>query len=160
MVNKVKKGHHGPCKRSFSPCNTQKTPPFRLSQMGAVLTEFLSQGFYNPVTDRLIEPELTGISYSFTIEGWYEEAYYRAIPNRTLRYLAKWVFRPAHHSTATQPACPQGIMQWQHGTYSLPGNGSILLQPIGVDGRQLVSSPCSYDESVYTRYEQPELILV
>jgi len=51
-------------------------------------------------------------------------------------------------------------MQWQHGTYSLPGNGSILLQPIGVDGRQLVSSPCSYDESVYTRYEQPELILV
>jgi hypothetical protein len=51
-------------------------------------------------------------------------------------------------------------MQWQHGTYSLPGNGSILLQPIGVDGRQLVSSPCSYDESMYTRYEQPELILV
>jgi hypothetical protein len=128
--------------------------------MGAVLTGFPFQGFYNPVIDRLIEPELTGISYSFTIEGWYEEAYYRAIPNRTLQYLAKGVFRPAHHSTATQPACPQGIMQWQHGTYSLPGNGSILLQPIGVDGRQLVSSPCSYDESVYTRYEQPELILV
>ena len=40
------------------------------------------QGFYNPVADRLIEPELTGISYSFTIDGHYEEAYYRAIPNR------------------------------------------------------------------------------
>jgi len=49
-------------------------------------------------------------------------------------------------------------MQWQHGTYSLPGNGSIVLQPIAVDGRQLLSSPCSYDESVYTRYDQPGLM--
>ena len=49
-------------------------------------------------------------------------------------------------------------MQWQHGTYSLPGNGSLILQPFGVDGRQLMSTPCSYDESVYTRYDQPELI--
>jgi hypothetical protein len=118
------------------------------------------QGFYNPVTDRLTEPELTGISYSFTNDGWYEEAYYRAIPNR------EWFLSPhksspfAQCSTATQPACPQAIMQWQHGTYSLPGNGSILLQPIAVDGRQLVSSPCSYDQSVYTRYEQPELFQV
>ncbi len=51
-------------------------------------------------------------------------------------------------------------MQWQHGTYSLPGNGSILLNPFAVDGRQLVSNPCSYDESVYTRYDQPELLKV
>jgi Chaperone for protein-folding within the ER, fungal len=50
-------------------------------------------------------------------------------------------------------------MQWQHGTYSLPGNGSIVLEPFGVDGRQLVSNPCSYDQSIYTRYNQPELIL-
>ena len=40
------------------------------------------QGFYDPVADRLIEPELTGISYSFTDDGYYEEAYYRAIPSR------------------------------------------------------------------------------
>lgn len=49
-------------------------------------------------------------------------------------------------------------MQWQHGTYSLPGNGSLVLQPFGVDGRQLMSTPCSYGESVYERYEQPELM--
>lgn len=49
-------------------------------------------------------------------------------------------------------------MQWQHGTYTLPGNGSILLNPISVDGRQLLSSPCTYDTAVYTRYDQPELI--
>src|SRR5271170_6717558 len=63
-------------------------------------------------------------------------------------------------SLATTPSCSQGIMQWQHGTYSLPGNGSILLQPFAVDGRQLMSSPCSYDQSVYTRYEQLELYKV
>ena len=60
--------------------------------------------------------------------------------------------------SATTPKCPSTIMQWQHGVYSLPGNGSLVLQPFGVDGRQVMSSPCSYDESVYTRYEQPELI--
>ena len=41
------------------------------------------QGFYDPVNDNLIEPELAGISYSFTSDGYYEEAYYRAISNRT-----------------------------------------------------------------------------
>ena len=30
----------------------------------------------------MFEPELTGISYSFTDDGHYEEAYYRAISNR------------------------------------------------------------------------------
>ena len=39
-------------------------------------------GFYDPVNDKFFEPELTGISYSFTSDGWYEEAYYRAVPNR------------------------------------------------------------------------------
>jgi hypothetical protein len=49
-------------------------------------------------------------------------------------------------------------MQWQHGTYSLPGNGSLILQPFAVDGRQLTSTPCTYGESIYERYEQPELM--
>lgn len=40
------------------------------------------QGFYDPVADKFIEPERTGISYSFTADGWYEEAFYRAISNR------------------------------------------------------------------------------
>ncbi|KAK5224787.1 Reversal of tor2 lethality [Exophiala xenobiotica] len=97
-------------------------------------------GFYNPVSDTLIEPELAGISYSFTSDGYYEEAYYRAISN------------------PTTPHCPSAIMQWQHGTYSLPGNGSLILTPIGVDGRQLTSSPCSYDNAIYIRYEQAELM--
>lgn len=40
------------------------------------------QGFYNPIEDELLEPKLTGISYSFTTSGHYEEAYYRAVANR------------------------------------------------------------------------------
>ena len=40
------------------------------------------QGFYDPVGERMFEPDLTGFSYSFTADGHYEEAYYRAIANR------------------------------------------------------------------------------
>ena len=40
------------------------------------------QGFYDPVNERIFEPALTGFSYSFTDDGHYEEAYYRAISNR------------------------------------------------------------------------------
>lgn len=50
----------------------------------------VEQGFYNAGQDELIEPALTGFSYSFTADGFYEEAYYRAISNRTFstfRYL-------------------------------------------------------------------------
>ena len=49
-------------------------------------------------------------------------------------------------------------MQWQHGTYQVAANGSMLLTPIPDDGRQVMSSPCSYDDSIYTRYNQPELM--
>lgn len=30
----------------------------------------------------MLEPDLTGFSYSFTDDGHFEEAYYRAISNR------------------------------------------------------------------------------
>ncbi|KAK4544143.1 hypothetical protein LTR36_004641 [Oleoguttula mirabilis] len=96
-------------------------------------------GFYDPFTDRLIEPSRTGISYSFTSDGHFEEAYYRAIANPAM------------------PSCPSAIMQWQHGAWVLNANGSLTTTPIDVDGRQLLSSPCDSDTSVYTRYNQTEL---
>ncbi len=52
-------------------------------------TVFTGPGFYNPVTDKLTEPRLPGISYSFSADGHYEEAYYRAIANRELRALKR-----------------------------------------------------------------------
>ena len=59
---------------------------------------------------------------------------------------------------AAEPSCPEGLMQWQHGTFTANANGSLTLTPFGVDGRQLSSTPCQYTNSLYTRYEQPELL--
>jgi hypothetical protein len=50
---------------------------------GGIWADITSQGFYDPINERLIEPKHTGISYSFTADGFYEAAYYRAIANRT-----------------------------------------------------------------------------
>lgn len=41
-----------------------------------------AQGFYDVAKDAMIEPAHTGISYSFTDDGFFEEAYFRAISNR------------------------------------------------------------------------------
>ncbi|KJX92767.1 protein rot1 [Zymoseptoria brevis] len=95
--------------------------------------------FYDAAKDELIEPARTGISYSFTADGHFEEAYYRAISN------------------PSNPKCPSGIMQWQHGSWVMNANGSLSLTPIAVDGRQLLSDPCVGDHGVYTRYNQTEL---
>ncbi len=43
---------------------------------------FTGPGFYNPVEDYLIEPSLTGSSYSFTADGFFEEALYFVVSNR------------------------------------------------------------------------------
>ncbi|PWY96214.1 hypothetical protein BO94DRAFT_529605 [Aspergillus sclerotioniger CBS 115572] len=95
-------------------------------------------GFYDPINDKFLEPNLTGISYSFSADGHYEEAYYRAIAN------------------PQDPSCPKGIMQWQHGTYTANSDGSLDLTPIAVDGRQLLSDPCSSPQGAYSRYNQTE----
>ncbi|PSS25560.1 hypothetical protein M430DRAFT_25346 [Amorphotheca resinae ATCC 22711] len=109
------------------------------TKSGKVLT---GPGFYNPVNDSFIEPSLTGISYSFTIDGFYEEAYYRAVSN------------------PTKPNCPQAIMQFQHGTVTSNADGSLDLTPFAVDGRQLLSDPCGGTDNkglaTYTRYNQSE----
>lgn len=99
-------------------------------------------GFYDPLNEKLIEPTHTGISYSFASSGHYEEAYYRAVAN------------------PQNPSCPSGIMQWQHGSWTFNANGSLSMAPIEVDGRQLLSTPCSFKNSVYTRYNQTELFMV
>lgn len=100
---------------------------------------FTGPGFYDPVDELIIEPDLPGISYSFTEDGHFEEALYRISSN------------PQNHS------CPIASITYQHGTYELLKNGSLVLTPIAVDGRQLLSDPCNGDSathSSYTRYIQ------
>ncbi|KAL8671071.1 MAG: hypothetical protein Q9168_004419 [Polycauliona sp. 1 TL-2023] len=100
---------------------------------------FTGPGFYDPVNEKMFEPPLTGFSYSFTDDGFYEVAYYRA------------------GSNPTQPGCPKGTIQWQHGKYNKASNGSLILNPFAVDGRQLMSDPCTYSNAVYTRWHQQEI---
>ncbi|CAO2652747.1 Nn.00g021580.m01.CDS01 [Neocucurbitaria sp. VM-36] len=95
-------------------------------------------GFYDPVNEKFTEPKHPGISYSFSADGNYEEAYYRAVAN------------------PQEPKCPKGIIQWQHGKFEKSANGSLKLHPIRVDGRQLYSDPCSFKSAIYTRYNASE----
>lgn len=61
---------------------------------------------------------------------------------------------------ATNPSCPSAMLQWQHGKYKIHNNGSLVLEPIKVDGRQMYSDPCSNSKSIYTRYNQTETFKV
>jgi hypothetical protein len=47
-------------------------------------------------------------------------------------------------------------MQWQHGSFELSADGSLTLNPIAVDGRQLLSDPCRKEVGLYTRYNATE----
>jgi len=100
---------------------------------------FTGPNFYDPVNEKFFEPALTGTSYSFTDDGFYEEAIYVAVAN------------------PTNPSCTKGVLQWQHGRYVIAGNGSIVLHPIMVDGRQLSSDPCKYSTAIYTRFNTTEV---
>lgn len=100
-------------------------------------TVFTGPGFFDPVDELLIEPSLPGVSYSFTEDGHFEEALYRITSN------------PKNHS------CPSAVLIYQHGTYETLDNGTIVLTPIDIDGRQLLSQPCKDGgASTYSRYSQ------
>ncbi|ANB14130.1 Rot1p [Sugiyamaella lignohabitans] len=58
--------------------------------------------------------------------------------------------------TAQDPKCPSGVLLFQHGKYEILSNGSLSLTPFVVDGRQLVSEPCTSDTANYMRYNQSE----
>ncbi|KAG0654843.1 Reversal of tor2 lethality [Monosporozyma unispora] len=101
---------------------------------------FTGPGFYDPVDELIIEPSLPGISYSFSEDGWFEEASYQVSGN------------------PRDPTCPTAAITFQHGKYEVYNNGSLILTPISVDGRQLISDPCNdKGTSTYTRYSQQEV---
>lgn len=95
--------------------------------------------FCVPAEMKFNYPENTGISYSFTNDGFFEEAQYR------------------YTSNASNPACIQASVIWQHGTYNLNDNGSITLYPFGPDGRIQVQDPCAAVTNIITYYNQQTL---
>lgn len=73
---------------------------------------------------------------SSTNDGFFEEAQYR------------------YQSNASNPACIQATIFWQHGTYSLNNNGSLSLFPFPSDGRIQVQDPCAATTNIITYYNQ------
>jgi len=103
---------------------------------GAVET---GENFANPVNFTFNVPATTGISFSFTDDGYFEEARYQ------------------FNSNGTEPHCIQAYMIFQHGTYTFNPNGSISTMPIAADGRIQVQDPCAYTTTVMTYYNEPGL---
>lgn len=56
--------------------------------------------------------------------------------------------------TARDHKCPSAVMIYQHGTWEMLDNQTLILTPFEVDGRQLLSAPCDSSTSTYSRYNQ------
>jgi len=94
-------------------------------------------GFASPSNVSFNYPPTTGVSYSFTSDGYYEIARYR------------------FKSNATKPKCITGVMTWCHGTYAIQTNNSINMVPFG-DGYQQIQDPCSAVTNFIENYNDTE----
>jgi len=94
-------------------------------------------GFASPSNTSFTYPPTTGISYSFTADGYYEIARYRFTSN------------------GTKPKCITGVMNWCHGTYIINANNSINLTPFG-DGYQQIQDPCAAVTNFVENYNLTE----
>ncbi|KAF9517178.1 hypothetical protein BS47DRAFT_1375709 [Hydnum rufescens UP504] len=101
------------------------------SGSGAVQT---GAGFANPVNFSFTYPKNTGISWSFTDTGFFEQAEYQ--------------FR----SNGSEPSCITGVVLFQHGTYQFLDNGSIIATPFAPDGRIQVQDPCAAQSNTITQF--------
>jgi len=91
-------------------------------------------GYCNPVNQTFFPPKTSGISYSFSSDGYFEQAEFR------------------FGSNATMPACVSATMIYQHGNYSLNPNGTITLFPIESDGLVQTQNACAAVSSVVTQF--------
>lgn len=94
-------------------------------------------GFADPANMTFFYPNTTGISFSFSDQGFYEISRYR------------------FNGNGSQPTCITGVIGWVHGTYSLNANGSISMTPMG-DGFQQVQDPCAAQSNFIELYNQTE----
>lgn len=117
----------------------------------------MHQGFANPVNYTFNVPETTGISFSFTEDGYFEEARYQFKANgqdKGCLLSRNADFLP---STGASPRCIQAYLIFQHGNYTFNSNGSISTTPIKEDGRIQVQDPCAEQTTIMTYYDEPGL---
>lgn len=98
-------------------------------------------GFATPSQEGFTYPKTTGMSFSFTDDGYYEVARYRMTSNGSV------------------PTCITGVMNWCHGTYVLASNGSIVMTPFG-DGYQQIQDPCAAISNFIENYNDTELYIL
>lgn len=102
---------------------------------GAVLT---GPEFCTPENMTFNYPKNTGVSISFTSDGFYE--------------LARYRFK----SNATKHKCITGVLNWHHGTYAVDQTvNSITLTPLG-DGYQQIQNVCEAVTNFIENYNQTE----
>ncbi|EIW80419.1 hypothetical protein CONPUDRAFT_56786 [Coniophora puteana RWD-64-598 SS2] len=95
-------------------------------------------GFASPNNLSFFLPENTGVSYSFTDDGFYEVAQFRLNGN------------------GSAPNCATAVLLWAHGQYTLQPNGSITGVLFG-DGYQQIQDPCTAVSSFVQAYNTTEL---
>lgn len=61
-------------------------------------------------------------------------------------------------SNGSQPNCIEGTVLWQHGGWESLDNGSIILNPIAIDGRLQVQDPCAAQSNVIFQFNTTVLI--
>jgi len=94
-------------------------------------------GFANPANMSFIYPQNTGVSYSFSDDGFYEISRYR------------------FNGNGSEPTCITGVIGWVHGKYTLNANGSITMVPFG-DGYQQIQDPCAAQSNFIEGYNFTE----
>jgi len=106
-----------------------------VSQSQGVIT---GPSFANPLNFSFAYGNTTGVSYSFTADFHFEEAWYKFTGN------------------GSNPNCVKGVIQWQHGTYQPLANGTLLLNPIASDGRQQVQDTCAAVSNIIQQFNSTE----
>jgi len=102
---------------------------------GAVTT---GPDFCTPENTTFNYPKNTGVSVSFTSDGYYELARYRFKGN------------------ATTHKCITGLLNWHHGTYTVDQTvNSITLTPFG-DGYQQIQNTCEAITNFIENYNMTE----
>ncbi|KAN0063478.1 Reversal of tor2 lethality [Thecaphora frezii] len=121
---------------TLTPDNTDQLVGTWSSGSHQVLTGL---GFFWPANRTFTPPPVKGISYSFTDDGFWEQSLYLALDN------------------PKDPSCVKSQLIWQHGTYQVYDNGTLLLTPFSHEGCQLITSSCGTGSTTELAYEETEV---
>ncbi|GAA5869594.1 hypothetical protein JCM16303_000520 [Sporobolomyces ruberrimus] len=97
--------------------------------------------FGRPFNNTFNYPSVAGYSFSFTADGYFEQAQFT------------WNSNATHHN------CIEAVVIWQHGTYQINSNGSLTTDPsvFPGDGRIQVQNACSATTTNIYYYQEPGL---